>query len=126
MKQKFVGCYQIGVENVDLFVREGMGGEFYGCPEDSKCARIKVGLDNATWSGAVMILLHEAFEFAMERMRVRFTNSSNSSRDNGGYLFVFTHAQFTHLCADASDFVADCLPDLAKAYKSWKKENPDA
>ena len=48
MKQKVIGVFELGYENVQLVLREGIGGEFYLFPEDT-IARIKVGGDHGDW-----------------------------------------------------------------------------
>jgi len=122
MKQKIIGVYPCGGEDVQLVLREGGGGEFYTTPEKGHVARIKVGADSGHgWPFLVGTLMHEVMEFAMTRAGLRFTPAPDYSLDNGNYLFAMTHTQFSEAVMRAAMFVAAALPDLAKAWKGWKE-----
>lgn len=74
MKQKIVGVFNIGPDQVQLILREDTGGEFYAKPEVGKIALIKVGAyyDKDDWEKCVSVLLHESFEMVTRQMNLRF------------------------------------------------------
>lgn len=118
MKQKIIGTYELGHEYVQLVaILDDSGGEFYFQPEPRHIARIKVGLDYHEWGGCVATFLHEAFEFALTRHRVRMRASGDLVNNHADYLFVFSHCQFSQICGEVGLFTAQALPDLAAAYK---------
>lgn len=121
MKQEIVGVYPCGPEYVQLVLREGDGGEFWTMPEKGHICRIKVGADYDQWWRIVDVLMHEAMELAMMRICCRYEPAPDHSRDCGSYSFVMTHAQFSNANARAAMFVAAALPDLAKAWKKWRR-----
>ncbi len=125
MKQKIIGVYPMGLAQVELVLREGNGGEFYTFPEKGKVARIKVGADQKQWRDVVGVLLHEAFEFTAMQLALRYAPAPDLSRDNGNYLFVMTHTQFSDVSARAGEFISCCLPDLARAWDKWPKPVAD-
>jgi len=122
MKQKIIGVYPCGGEEVQLILREGTGGEFYTMPGKGCIARIKVGADAGHgWSFLVGTLMHEVMEFSMTRAGLRYGPAPDYSLDNGNYLFVMTHTQFSEASARAAMFLAAALPDLSGAWKKWKR-----
>lgn len=119
MKQKIVGVYNIGSEDVELVLRDGTGGEFYATPEDGHIARIKVGADYKEWHSVVETLLHEAMECAACRMKCRFVQLDKWSEDLSGVTIIMSHSDFSDACARVGLFVSEALPDLARAWKAW-------
>ena len=122
MKQVIVGTYDLGAESVVLILRPGMGGDFHtrsDPPRKMPC--ISVGADSGSWQKLVAWLVHEVVEVVMMRMGLRYVPDVDYARDAAGYLFVETHAQHSEVCARVGWFLADCLPDLNKAWKKWKK-----
>lgn len=122
MKQKIIGVYPIGMSQVQLVLRGGTGGEYYVFPEKGSLARIKVGADQEQWRDVVGVLLHEAFEYTAMHLALRYAPAPDLSKDNGNYLFVMTHTQFSDVCARSGEFISCCLPDLGKAWDKWKKQ----
>ncbi len=123
MKQKIIGHYDLGGAECQLVLREGEGAEFYGRPEVGKCQRIKVGFgDGKDWSRVCAILTHETMELAMFRMGLRYGHTPDYSNDNGAYLFVMDHTQFSEVAARTGMFLAACLPDLSREWVKWKKK----
>lgn len=122
MKQVIVGTYDIGSERVELFLRQGDGGEFNAMPDRSGIAQIKIGADFPTWHDVVATLLHEALEFQMMQRGNRYSPAPDHAQDHSSYLFVMTHQQFSEVTARAGIFVAHCLPDLARAWNRWRKK----
>lgn len=122
MRQKVIGIYCLGAEQVELVLREGDGGEFYSKPEKGKVARIKIGAgDGDNWHRLAAVLNHEAMELVMFHMGFRYSATPDYANDNGAYLFVMTHTQFSEAVARSAMFMADALPDLATAWNKWRK-----
>lgn len=123
VKQKIVGIYYAGFEQFELVLREGDGAEFYAVPEhgENKIPRIKIGADQGKWDDVIAVLLHEVQELIIFRLRGRYSPSDGISIDHAAYLFILTHPEFSELCKRTAEFISDALPDLAKAWKEWKK-----
>ena len=120
MKQKIIGIYSMGYEDVEIVLREGDGGEFYNCPGKGQIPRIKIGADVEQWKDVVSTFLHEAFEFTFNRLGCRYDDSYYLSKDHSSYLFVATHVKFSDACARVGEGVAVALPDLCTAWEKWK------
>lgn len=123
MKQKVIGTYYIGRDEVELVLREGHGGEFYISPEKGKIPRIKVGAEYKEWRSIVDIVLHESLEYVMDKMYLRYEATHLSTRDMAGYSFIFNHCQLSEICARVSDFMTEALPALEKEWKKWERKN---
>jgi hypothetical protein len=123
MKQKIVGTYLIGSEQCQLVLREGDGGEFYNTPEIGHIPRIKIGADYRNWRDVITVLIHETFEFCMNRIKSRYECTEDFGRSQGGYMFMFDHNQFCDIAARSSEFITAALPELAKSWRQWKKES---
>lgn len=123
MKQVIVGSYQLGPQSVQLVLREGIGGEFYTVPKVGSTPRIKVGYGDPGdgWYRVVEVLHHEAMELAMTLAGVRFAPAPDFGNENGSYLFVMTHTQFSEVGARTGQFLAASLPDLGRAWGKWRK-----
>lgn len=72
MKQIVVGTYYAGFNQIELVLRDGVGSEYYNCPEKGKCPRIKIGADYNNWGGLVNSLLHELYEFLYDKLQCRY------------------------------------------------------
>lgn len=121
-----VGVYNLGSESVELVLREGNGANF-----DTRSSRdgqadmtvIEIGGDGSTdWGEILSRLTYEAMELMAMRMGCRFVSDPDYARDLCGYAFMMTHAQHSQLCGRVGYFLADCLPDLARAWKQWRKK----
>ncbi len=121
MRQVIVGTYCCGHAQAQLVLREGDGAEFYLVPEDGCVPRIKLGADRTSWSKMVSVLLHEIQELIMEQRHYRYTAAGDRAQDHGSYVFMLNHAQFSDLCACAGEYLTAALPDLATAWKKWRK-----
>jgi hypothetical protein len=124
MRQSIVGTYDLGAESVELYVRPGTGADFSthsGTVRKRQIAAIYVGMDYATWDGVVTCLLHEAKEAVEMRMGVRLRPDIDFSRDAAGWYFFSTHAQHSEMCARVGYFLAQCLPDVERIWKQWRK-----
>ena len=75
-----------------------------------------VGIDREDWQAVVAVMVHEAVEASLAGMNLRYAASPDFSNDNGNWFFAMTHTQLSEACAQAGCFLADCLPDLKKAY----------
>ena len=121
MKQKKIGTFAMGHENVDLYaLPDERGGFCHLRPDYASLGRIHVGLGGAKWHECAEILLHESLEFLMLRMSFAHGTLGEMADDVGQRVFMFTHTQFSEMCARQATFVATALPELEKA---WKKAN---
>jgi len=126
MKQKIVGIYECGHEQIQLVLREGLGGEFFSCPEKGSLPRIKVGAyGKLEWGQVVAALLHEVFEWSMFRQDHRYNPDNRVGvKSHADYLFVMNHEQFQNCSAKSAEFLTGCLPDLEIAWKKWHRVKP--
>lgn len=123
-KQKIIGVYDCGYDQIQLVARDGTGGEFYSCPEKGHIPRIKVGMyESNQWKHVIAVLLHEAYEFTMWRENCRYQPDNRvSPLSLGDYLFVMTHEQFHACTAKVADFIDSALPDLSASFNKWHKK----
>ncbi len=119
MKQIKVGCYTLAHLNVDLYLVDDTGGEFFFAPEPGKLPRIKVGAQG-TWQDLVVWLVHEAIEFEFTAHQCRLKPDTGGNSD-GQYTFLANHAQFSSICRGAGEFMSWCLSDLVAEYDRWHK-----
>ncbi len=122
MKQKVVGQYYIGYEFVEIVLRKGDGGEFWVTPERGHIPRIKIGADVKHWKDIVVVLLHEATELVLCRLKCRYTCKDDMGSSHSSYLFSLDHGQFCDTMARIGDLITDCLLPLHKEWKKWKKK----
>lgn len=122
MRQKIVGFFELGNEQVQVVLREGVGGEFWLEPGDIKCPRIKIGADQACWGDLVAVLDHEALEFTLTRMRRRYFTSMDYANDHGAYTFFLTHVEFAEVAARVAHFLVKCLPQMEKEWRKWRRK----
>lgn len=111
----------MGSENVRLFVDDTYGARF-GVDDNESASYITIGLDQDNWWQVVTALLHEAFEMSLYRHSCRYSQGPDYAADNGNYLFVATHTQFSEATARAALFIANCLPRLEEEYKKFHKK----
>ena len=126
MKKVIVGVFECGYEQIQLVLREGMGGEFYTCPEKGSLPRIKVGAYGPDeWKHVIACLMHEITEFSMWRQDCRFYPDNRiMPRSHADYLFVMSHEKFNDCITKVAEFIHIALPELAKAYNAWHKPKP--
>ena len=103
MKQVVVGTYYSGHEQVELVLREGVGGEFYFCPEKHHVPRVKVGADYEEWWELVNAVMHEIMEFNLVRLGGRFSQTEYVAKDLGSLTFMFGHGEFTEAVGRTSE-----------------------
>lgn len=118
----FVGTYDLGLEQVDLWLRDGLGADFSMTPEKGRCPKIQVGMDTGSWQETVGRLHHEAMELTMAKMGLRYGESPDYARDNGASLFVMTHTQFSEASARTGMFLAQALPQFGFAFRKWRSK----
>lgn len=125
MKKELVGVYQLGSENVRLIMaHDKNGGRFWACPDHEKAATIEVSAGQDNWWQVVAVLMHEANELAYYRAGLRFSKTPDYANDNGSYLFVMDHTDFSEANARAAHFLTKALPNLATAWNRWKRVKP--
>lgn len=123
MKQIKIGTFSLGHENVDLYgVLDDTGGCFYFQPDSASVGRIKVTLCHPHWDQIVAVLLHEVFEYALDRAKCRYEITQNLASDHAAYRFLMDHTQFSEVCACVAEFIATALPELATAWKRRQKK----
>jgi hypothetical protein len=108
-----------GVQTDVYTVSDECGGWFYFNPDPVKKSRprIKVGLDVDEWYRCLATLMHEAMEAVTANLEYRFRPSCDLALDNGSYMFVMTHTQFSEVVACAADFMSVVVPKLAKVWE---------
>jgi hypothetical protein len=121
MKQIFLGHFQLGWENVDLYVLpEEDGGVYFFCPDAKSLGRIKVGLDYDYWNQVLTVLFHEGLEYLLEKYGYCFNRAGNICRDLGAKWFHFNHVEYSEICSRLGVFIAEAAP---KVEKEWKKRH---
>lgn len=122
-QQDHLGVFCFDHINVDVFVYpHNTGGEFYFCPGDKSLPRIKIGLDYPSFEHVMVVLLHEAQEFAYCMFNHRYVvNGSHMPGAGDCYTFVFTHAQFTEATIAAGMFIGSVVDQLKSAYKKARR-----
>lgn len=126
----WIGEYYLGTEKVALMVDTEMyGGEFstYTARKLHKKytghSFITIGFGNSnTWRKMVEILLHEAIEFSLMRMNLRFKSDDDSDTESTGYTFMFQHRDYSQVIQRASWFVSYAWPDLKKVWTKKRKK----
>ncbi len=102
----FLGIFQLGLDDVDVFVRKEAGASFWVAPGPPRCRpKIEIGLDSERFSNVFGWALHEAFEMVATRLRVRYEVTQKFSESHADYLFVFTHEQMAELLEQVGYFL---------------------
>lgn len=115
-----VGTWELGYENVELFIKEGRDGSFQFTPNPKEMPRIILGGNYVEWQNIYTILIHETMEFALTRGACRYSESQDLSNDTAAFVFMFNHSQFADACAKAAKFIVACHNDLKKAWIKHK------
>jgi hypothetical protein len=121
MKERVVGIFSLGNDQIELVLREGTGGEFYAVPGKGKIPRIAIGADKEGVE-VLSTVIHEVFEFSTFRNHCRYDPSGDYSNDHSAYLFVMSHPQLSDCCGHLAVFLNKALPELEKSWKAWKKK----
>jgi len=122
MRQKIVGVYDLGWEQVQLVLTEGENGRYLYIPEKDSLPRMEIGGDVSSAGELIGIVLHEATEMSLDRLRVRHIVIGSMGGGNSDIRFFYDHGIHQDACARVGEFLAACLPDLAKAWKKWLKK----
>jgi hypothetical protein len=117
---KTVGIYEIGWERCEILLKDGRDGSFSCVPSSGGFPVISLGADQP-WGDLVDVFLHEAIELTAVRVRSRFEPSCEVNKDHGQYIFVMTHSQLSECCARTAELLVKALPDIASAWRLWKK-----
>jgi hypothetical protein len=111
--RKFIGIFDAGTRNVELYIRKGRDAEFHMQPCDRQ-AEIVIGTC-LSWYEIVGNLVHEIAEFSFADMGLRFAPMPDISKDNGNYHFTMDHTHFSEAMARVGLFLSQALPALRKA-----------
>lgn len=123
IKQKIIGTYYIGRDCVEVVLREGDGGEFYFIPELGHIPRIKIGAGYDEWREIVSVLLHEAMEFVMSKLKHRYSKTEVfPPRESSDCVFILSHSDFSDVCARVADLISCCIGDLKTEWENWKEK----
>ena len=113
--RKKVGTYELGHEKVTLIIESGKSGEF-----DMGEHEIIVGVD-CPYEELYSVLLHEAMEYAYHRQHCRYHQANEVAPfDNGSFIFVASHTEFSQVTSAAGMFIVQCQEDLKK---KWEEIN---
>jgi hypothetical protein len=109
-----VGHYDFGLHRVRLYAdyTNNGGVDFAG---ESGLVEITVGV-GSDWGRTVGTLLHEAMEKASMEVFGRYRPAPDDAWTSDSYVFIMDHAQYSQCCARAGDFMAQCLPELARVF----------
>jgi hypothetical protein len=119
----YVGNYSISNRTIDLFaILDSFDGSFALQENGVKTATIEVGFKNKNWRQVFEVVLHEATEFAMSDVGLRFQPAPDFAYENGSYTFHMDHTQFSNICAKVSEFLTLALPDLFKVFDDHKQK----
>jgi hypothetical protein len=123
MKLKKVGTYNAGNIKFTVFLCPGIDGEGKIDPTIVKVHHeLWLGADVDNWHEMVDTLLHEVGECLRAIFRYRYVLDSDYANLKRDCTFILNHNQYSDLCAREGMFLAECLPDLADAWKLWKKD----
>jgi len=123
-KPKLIGTYELGVENVRLYLADGCGGATCRVvPNDNGCAMIILTSAQGDWGENVCCLMHEAIEMLMHRRGTGYYQTHTGRENTGAYLFVMSHAEFDQITEFASRLIVDCMGDLLKAWKMEQQKS---
>lgn len=122
MKPIKVGTYHARFSSLDVYLREGTGGEFFTFPDNSSLPQVVVGAyTHKDWPNVVAVALHEIMEFCLLSNGCRYSPNPDESNDASGYLFVMDHNKFSEASAGAGFIMAFLLPALAQSFKEFHK-----
>lgn len=120
MKTKLLGTFPIGPGQATLYVSDDSGG-LCSISSTMPVPEITIGLNEEAWDQVLSVLLHEAFECVAMQSRLHYEPSIQFAGENGRYLFVMDHYQFSEVCAKVGLFVAESVPVLAASYNRFKR-----
>lgn len=120
----YIGHFNLGFESVQVLgCTKEKGGSFSTGTTDKLhkdekqgMARMLIGFDYSSFWHVQDVLMHEALEFAMVRLYLRFECSEAMSRSMANYNFVMNHEQFAEVSTRASWFMWHAITPLRAAY----------
>ena len=121
MKNKTIGTYKLGGENVRIELHDGLGGTGEDAPDDGGVGCLSIGGNHKTWAEFLEIVTHELFEYSLDCRGCRMVRTSDYSRDSSACLFMFDHALLSVVAADVGHYLAAALPAIQKAWNKWNK-----
>jgi hypothetical protein len=116
-----------GHYKVDIYIRDGLGGEFYSRCDGTALPRIVIGVDyeHDEWCQLLSALLHEVIECLLAISGFRFEQAPSVSWETDRFTFHFDHAQFSEVISKASLGLVKIIPELKKAFtKACKTRKP--
>lgn len=114
---KTIGIYNLGFERVELRTRTTPGGTAALCPVDGNSGRITIGVHAPEWGAVWSLLIHEAMEYALERLGACYIPSNDFTGDSEACFFSFDHQKFNLACQMVGEFTAAALPALRKEWE---------
>lgn len=118
MPEKKVGKVPLGCFEVDLYLDCKLAGGTCSMTD----RKVVVGLAMEEWPDCVSVVMHEAMEYAMADLQLRFLPCWSASQANDDYTFHMTHPQFSEAMARAAMFVTKALPIIAAAWNKLHKK----
>ncbi len=122
--EKYVGTYQLGYQDVQLFVdpdSNGGSGSWNAGTSGKTGAKIVIGINCALWY-SWGTLVHETVEYALTNLNASFAPASAfTSRSTDSRLFVATHKQFDEATQQSGNYIHECHKDFLKAYRKYHK-----
>jgi hypothetical protein len=102
----------------DIYIRDGLGGEFYSKYDGTALPRIVIGIDyeRDEWDQLLNVLLHEVIECLLAISGLRFEQAPSTSWSTDRYTFHFDHPQFSEVISKASSGLVKIIPELKKAF----------
>jgi hypothetical protein len=119
-KKKYIGSFDAGTRNVEVYACAEDEAHFHMQPSTKKQATIMVGI-NPAWPIVMGNFLHEILEFTYADMGLRFVPAPDVSRDNGNYFFSMYHTPFSEAAARAGLFLSEAVPSLQQYWKKVHK-----
>jgi hypothetical protein len=123
--QPFIGTYELGLINADVYaVLASTGGDFYCRPDPKSKPRMKIGFNYDHWHEVLNVLTHESFEFLCVQHRARLVPCGANPHASDVFRFHFDHNQMTNIIDDLSYFLSKSAPDVLAAWKKHRKVKP--
>lgn len=122
MKQKTIGIYSDGVDYYKLILTEGDNACAYHNDAENNTHRLSIGSDVEHDYELYGDLEHELGEIIRGKMGLHYKPSDQQVDFGGPSLFVYSHAEYSEICARVGRFMVKAWPDALKAWKEWRKK----
>lgn len=120
-KQRFVGNWCVGHENVRVFCN-GLGGASVDeSPRDQGCAAMYIGLNHRTFDEVIELLMHEACELWLIRAGLHYIRSTDFRNATDCYTMIIPHDRFTQMCGFVSYFIFHAQPKVKRAWREHER-----